>query len=68
MKHETKNTVEILKWCNTCGRYTRHAVSGKKPTHCLEHSSKTVGAGFSLRQLKEQKKREQEAQNPKLFL
>jgi hypothetical protein len=61
--HETKNTVSVSAWCNTCGRTTQHACSGKRRGHCLEHEA----AGLSKKQEQARKKREQEEREPKLF-
>ena len=41
MKHETKNTVAILKWCNTCGKMTMHGVSDRRVGLCQEHNSRS---------------------------
>jgi PHP family Zn ribbon phosphoesterase len=40
MKHETRNTVAILKWCNTCGKMTMHGVSDRRVGLCQEHNSR----------------------------
>lgn len=63
MKHETKNTIEVLAWCNTCNRATRHSVSGKRRGHCLEHAP----AGKSKEQEKRARQREAEEREPGLF-
>lgn len=34
-QHYTSNTVSVEKWCNTCSRFTQHAVSGNVAGHCL---------------------------------
>ena len=36
-QHYTSNTVSVSKWCNKCGRFTQHSVSGHRAGHCLEH-------------------------------
>ena len=63
MHHETKNTVSILAWCDTCGRHTFHAVSGKRRGPCQEHAA----SGLSKKQEQARKQREAEEQNLKLF-
>jgi len=35
--HQTKNTVAVTRFCNTCKRTTLHSVSGKRIGHCTEH-------------------------------
>jgi ribosomal protein L44E len=40
MRHEhyTKATTETTEFCRKCRRITRHAVSGGRLAHCLEHT------------------------------
>lgn len=68
MKHETRNTLEITKWCNTCRRMTQHRVSDRRVGTCLEHGARGADAeGRSRRQIEEAKRREKEEREPKLF-
>lgn len=68
MKHETRNTLETTKWCNTCGRRTQHRVDDRRVGPCLEHAAKGADdEGYSRRQLSEREKRKQEEQQPKLL-
>ena len=41
MKHETRNTIAILKWCNTCGKQTMHGVSDRRVGLCTEHNTRS---------------------------
>lgn len=62
-EHYTKNTLECTVWCKKCQRFTQHRVDGGRRGPCLEHEA----APLSAKQLAEQKKREKEAKNPRLF-
>lgn len=63
MKHETRSTVEMTRWCNACRRVTRHRVDDRRPGPCLEHE----GQGMTKKQAAAAKKREAEQRQPKLF-
>ncbi len=63
MKHETRNTVAILAWCDTCGKNTLHRVSDRRRGTCMEPHA----ASLSREQERRQKKQKQEDQNLKLF-
>lgn len=66
MKHETRNTVEKLSWCNTCRKNTRHTVSDRRPVLCLEHNAGGE-TGLSRAQEKRREKQEREAREPRLL-
>lgn len=63
MKHETRNTVEMTRWCSRCGRATRHRVDDRRPGPCLEHE----GQGMTRKQAAAAKQRAFDEQNPKMF-
>ena len=62
-EHYTKATTEAVTWCEKCWRETRHAVSGGRLAHCLEH----YAPAETKAQQKRREKREREAANPLLF-
>lgn len=66
--HETRNTLSVTAWCNTCRRQTQHAVHDRRRGTCLEHGAKGADeTGRSRRQIEDAKKREEEERNLKLF-
>lgn len=62
-EHYTKTTTEAVTWCEKCFRDTRHAVSGGRLAHCLEHEAQAE----TKAQQKRREKREHAAKNPSLF-
>lgn len=62
-EHYTRGTESVLKFCKTCGRLTKHAVSDVRAGRCMEHQI----SGESKKQQAAREKREDEAKNPKLF-
>jgi ribosomal protein L44E len=56
MKHETRNTTAVLKFCNRCNKRTMHSVSDRRVGHCLEHAPE----GLSKTQEQRRKKSENE--------
>lgn len=53
-EHYTANTESVTRWCNQCGRFTQHDVSGGRAGRCLEHDAPQ----FSKKQEKERVARE----------
>ncbi len=64
-EHYQRWVTETLSYCNSCRRITRHAVSGGRLAHCLEHGPKVNGE--SKAQAKRREAREKAKQNPTLF-
>ena len=63
-EHFQRWVTETVEFCSVCGRQTRHAVSGGRIGHCLEHER---SAKYSQAQLRKIRQREEERRNPKLF-
>ena len=63
LKHETRNTVSVLKWCNACGRSTQHACSDRRVGRCMEHAPE----GLSKKQEAARKEREDAERSPRLL-
>jgi hypothetical protein len=61
MKHETKNTTAILKWCSTCGRNTMHRVSNCRVGTCMEAHSEGLSKKQELRHKQEEKEEAKKA-------
>ena len=36
MQHYQRNVIAITKWCETCGKMTRHRVSDRRVGSCME--------------------------------
>lgn len=62
-EHYTRGTESVLKFCGTCGRLTKHAVSDVRAGRCMEHEI----SGESKKQREAREKRETAAKNPRLF-
>lgn len=62
-EHYPDASESVLAWCQKCGCTTKHAISGHKMTHCLEH----VAPEETKTQRRRREKREHERHNPKLF-
>ena len=62
-EHYTRNTESVLKFCTTCGRLTKHAVTDVRAGRCMEHQAPAE----TDRQRRAREKREREARNPRLF-
>lgn len=66
MQHETKNTLEITRWCNACRRMTQHQTG--RSGRCLEHAAQGVDEhGCSAKQARERARREREDREPRLL-
>ena len=65
--HETRNTLEVIAWCNVCRKASRHAVVDRRLGHCLEHEAQGVDGGCSRKQAQERKRREKEEREPRLI-
>ena len=63
MKHETRNTTGILRYCNKCGKNTMHTVSDKRVGLCM----KSHASGLSKDQDRRMKAREKEDAQPRLI-
>lgn len=38
-EHYPRGTESVLKWCNRCGRLTKHRVDDVRAGRCLEHDA-----------------------------
>jgi len=63
-EHYTRNTEEVVHWCNKCWRHTRHRVSAGRLAECLEHERSEP---LTVKQRAALERRARERQNPKLF-
>ena len=66
-EHYQKWVFETLAYCNTCRRITKHAVSGGRLAHCLEHGPKVNARGESKVQTRRREAKEKAKQNLTLF-
>jgi hypothetical protein len=66
-EHYQRWVTETLSHCNTCRRITKHAVSGGRLGHCLEHTPKVNARGESKTQEKRRQAKEKAEQNPTSF-
>jgi hypothetical protein len=66
-EHFTRNTEEVTRWCNHCGRFTQHIVSDGRLGRCKEHDVGNPETGLSKAQEKARADREREAASPRLF-
>lgn len=66
-EHYTTNTLEVTKFCNTCGKNTQHAVSAGRVGHCLEHAAPQYSAAQLRRRERLIRESQREKQNPSLF-
>jgi hypothetical protein len=62
-EHYPRGTESVLKWCDTCGRLTKHRVDDVRAGRCMEHETPTE----SKKQKTAREKRERQAREPKLF-
>ena len=56
-EHYPRGTESVLKWCNRCGRLTKHRVDDVRVGRCMEHET----TGESKKQQAERLKREKES-------
>jgi len=56
-EHYTRNTESALRYCDRCGRVTKHAVSDGRLGRCTEHDAPHL----SQRQARDRARREAEA-------
>ena len=66
-EHYQRWVTETFSYCNSCRRITKHAVSGGRLAHCLEHGPKVNARGESKAQTKRREATEKAKQNPTLF-
>jgi ribosomal protein L44E len=62
-EHYTSNTLGCTAYCNRCGRFTAHAVSGNRKGRCTEHEARRL----THHQQRDANRREAERRNPRLF-
>ncbi len=58
-QHYTRNTLEDTAWCNKCGRFTQHQVSGHRRGRCLEHQAQELTQAQQRRREKAERDRPQ---------
>lgn len=57
--HFQKWVEEADAWCNTCGRLTKHIVSGGRIGRCKEHQSQELTEAQKKRREKEEREKRQ---------
>ena len=62
-QHYTRNTVQVMAWCSTCGRNTMHAVHDRRLGSCLEPHR----TGMSKKQERLQAELAKKEQQPELW-